>query len=47
MPGLMLITIISGFALSATLDGTAAGLALGSGVCFAAMLGVTLAGNVL
>ena len=44
-PFLMTGTIVACFVAAASLDGTSASLALAAGACFAAMLGVTLAGN--
>lgn len=46
MPALMLITIVSGFVLAEGVDGTPGSLALAGSICFAAMLALTLVGNV-
>lgn len=46
MPGLMLVTIVSGFAAAATVDGEARTLLLCAAGCFTAMLAITLIGNV-
>ena len=48
MPGLMLLTIVSGFAAASQLDSgsDAFALTLAGSACFALMLAITLAGNV-
>ncbi len=44
-PFLMTGTLIACFIAAGALDGTSARLALAAGICFAVMLGITLAGN--
>ncbi len=48
MPGLMLLTVVSGFAAASQLDSgsDAFALTLAASACFALMLAITLAGNV-
>ena len=46
MPGLMLLTIVSGFVAAGTLDGEAQTLLFSASGCFTAMLAITLVGNV-
>ena len=45
MPGLMIVTIAAGFAAAGLVD-DGRGLILGASACYAAMLAITLAGNV-
>jgi Domain of unknown function (DUF1772) len=44
-PFLMTATVIACFVAAGELDGESATLALGAGICFATMLGITLIGN--
>lgn len=46
MPGLMILVVASGFATAGLLDGEGRGLVLAASACYAAMLAITLAGNV-
>ncbi len=44
-PFLMTATVVACFVAAGSLSGTAASLALAAGACFAAMMAITLAGN--
>jgi Domain of unknown function (DUF1772) len=46
MPGLMLLTIVSGFVAGGLVESGDRGLVLAGSTCYAAMLAITLTGNV-